>query len=457
MFEGWLGPERFKAGVRLFLDRHAWGSATADDFFRALGEAAGDSQRVLAALRGFVDQPGAPLIEATLDCTGSAASIVVEQRRFRPEGSTAGELAWTVPACFRYRVGGKDLTHCAPVDAFTRRIFLPGASSCPSWFVGNVDGAGHYVTRYWPPQLRRVAQHAASVPSLEMQVLASDTLLMARSGMLPMQSALLVADAALRHPAPMVQFQGVHMLEELADGLLRPADRTEKARIVRERVVPRARALGWAPRRSDIEDERALRPELLRFAAERPEGAELRAEALRLSLRWLEDPKAVDATVAQAALEVAGRSADAATFARLESAALATEAQRERSYLLGALVRVRDPALRIRALGLALGKSSGRERIDGRSTLTLLSRALADPETRPVAFGYVRDNVDAIEKKLPKDTMAYLFEPMGRLCTRTARDEFAATFRDRASRYMTGDLKYAQAYESIDLCVSAHR
>jgi alanyl aminopeptidase len=457
MFEGWLGPERFKAGVRAFLDRHAWGSASADDFFRALAQAAGDSQRVLAALRGFVDQPGAPLIEATLDCTGHVPAVVVEQRRFRPEGTTAQELTWTAPVCFRYPVGDKDRAHCAPVDAFTRRIFLPNAPSCPAWLVGNADGAGHYVTRYWPPQLRRIAEQSASVPSLEMQALANDTLLMARSGMLPMASALLVAEAALRHPAPMVQFQGVRMLEELPDGMLRPADRTEKARIVRERLVPRARALGWTPRRADLEDERALRPDLLRFAAERPEGAELRAEARRLALRWLEDPKAVDATVAKAALEAAGRSADAATFAQIESAALATETQRERSYLLGALVRARDPALRARALELALATSPGRERLDGRSTLTLLARALADEETRPVAFGYVRDNVAAIEKKLPKDTLPQLFEPMGRLCTEMLREEFAQTFRERAPRHMTGELRYAQALESIDLCIAARR
>ena len=54
MFEAWLGPERFRAGVGRFLERHAWGSASSDDFFRALGEAAGEAGRVVEALRGFV-------------------------------------------------------------------------------------------------------------------------------------------------------------------------------------------------------------------------------------------------------------------------------------------------------------------------------------------------------------------------------------------------------------------
>jgi alanyl aminopeptidase len=458
MFEGWLGAERFKSGVRAFLARHAWGSAGAEDFFRALGEAAGgDSQRVVAALRGFVDQPGAPLIEAIVDCTGASPSVVVEQRRFRPEGTMAPELSWTAPVCFRYEAGGKSLTHCSPVDAWTRRIALPGATSCPAWLVGNVDGAGHYVTRYWPPQLRRIAERAAGVPSLEMQALASDTLLMARSGMLPIADALMVADAALGHPAPMAQLMGVRMLEELPDAWLKPADLTNKARIVRERALPRARELGWTPRPGDSDDVRALRSELLRFVADRPEGAALRGEARALALRWIADARSVDATIAQAALNVAGRSADAAAYERLEAAALSVENQRERSYLLDALVRARDPGLRARALALALDKPGGRDRIDGRATLTLLSRALADPESRPAAFDYVRANVDALEAKMPKDTLSVLIERMGRLCSTPQRDTFGETFRSRAPRYMTGELRYAQAFESIDLCVSARR
>src|SRR6185503_16442565 len=35
MFEASLGPDKFREGVRLFMKRHAWGSATSADFFRA--------------------------------------------------------------------------------------------------------------------------------------------------------------------------------------------------------------------------------------------------------------------------------------------------------------------------------------------------------------------------------------------------------------------------------------
>ena len=456
MFEAWLGAERFRAGVRRFLERHAWGSATADDFFRALGESAGDSGRVLDAFRGFVDQPGAPLIEAIVDCTGPPA-VVVEQRRLRPEGTTATELSWTAPVCFRYRVEGQDHTHCAPVDAWTRRIPLPNARSCPAWLVGNAGGMGHYVTRYWPSQLARIAEHAREIPSFEMQALTNDTLLMANANLMPHGSALRVADAALRHPMPMVELAGVRLLEGLRDEWLGEAERAVKAQIVRERILPRARTLGWTPRPGDSHEVRTLRPALLRLAAERPEGAELRAEARAQALRWIRDTSTVDATVAPAVLIVAGRFADTATFDALEEAALAAENQRERAFLLGAMVRARDVALRGRALALTLERRDGRERIDGRAALSLLRRGLDDDESRPAAFDYVRANVDAIEKKLPKDTVASLFDAMGKGCTAAQRDAFVAMFSDRAPRYMTGPLRYEQALEAIDLCVTARR
>ena len=456
MFEAWLGPGSFRAGVRTFLERHAWGSATSEDFFRALGQAAGDAGRVVEGLRGFVDQPGAPLIETFLDCTG-APSLVVEQRRFRPEGSTGPELAWTTPACFRYRVGEEDHTHCAAVDAWTRRIALPEARSCPSWVVGNAGGMGHYVTRYWAPQLQRTLDRAAEVPSFEMQALVNDALLMAKSGMLPLSLSLRVGDAAIGHPAPMVQLAAIGLLDGVREEWLEGAEAAQKARIVRERVMPLARSLGWAPKSGEPDETRTLRAMVLPFAARRPEGAELRPEARAAAMRWVRDTTAVDATVAQAALEVAGRFADAATFEALEAAALATENHRERTLLLGALVRARDPALRSRALSLALERSGGRERLDGRAALSLLRRALADDETRPTAFDYVLAHIDAIEKKLPKDTVASLFGPMGNLCTAAQRDAFAEAFRERAPRYMTGQLQYEQAAESIDLCVSARR
>src|ERR1700742_1483801 len=61
MIAAYMGDEKFRDGVRLHLDRHAYGNATTGDFFAALADTAHDP-RILAAMKSFVDQQGVPLV-----------------------------------------------------------------------------------------------------------------------------------------------------------------------------------------------------------------------------------------------------------------------------------------------------------------------------------------------------------------------------------------------------------
>jgi alanyl aminopeptidase len=444
MFEAWMGPARFRAAVREFLARHAYGTATSADFFQALGEA--------RALETFVRQPGAPLLDVTLDCTGEPA-IAVSQRRFRPKGSTAKELQWSLPACFRYGADGKEETKCAEISSKTR-IPLP---SCPSWIVANAGGRGHYLALYEPALLKRNLEQAASVPSKEAQVLARDTLLLVDAGLAGAQEGFRVAEAALAHPSPHVRLAGLSLLQGLRDDWLTAAEKRAKSQVVTRRVMPIARELGWEPRPADSDATQALRAAVMPFVADREEGASLRAPARAIALRWIANPDSADATMAKPVVEVAARFADARTFARFERAAVAARGTRERFLVLGALARARDPELRTRALSLSLAKPDGSTLLAGRETLQVLSGALKDDESRPAAFEYVIENVDALEAKLPRDSLPILLVSMGRACTSAERKALDAAFAPRASRYMTGALRLQQALESIDLCVAAHR
>ena len=100
MFEAWLGREKFRDGVRRYMARHAWGNATAEDFFAAL---AATDDALLPALRGFVERPGVPMLDVALDCT-AAPRLELRQRRFEPAGAAAGApAALGVSRLFRNR------------------------------------------------------------------------------------------------------------------------------------------------------------------------------------------------------------------------------------------------------------------------------------------------------------------------------------------------------------------
>ena len=127
MFEGWFGPDKFREGVRGYLAKHAYGNATSDDFMRAIGESAGRGEEPLRMFRAFVEQPGVPLVDVALQCRGANAAVDTSVARFRPVGSTAGEIRWTTPVCFGLARDGKPATQCTELKNGAGHVPLAGA------------------------------------------------------------------------------------------------------------------------------------------------------------------------------------------------------------------------------------------------------------------------------------------------------------------------------------------
>ncbi len=102
MFERWVGQEKFRRGVRRYLEAHAWGSATTGDFLAAMSEEAG--AEFAPAFSTFIEQPGVPLVTMDLACEpGAAANLGILQKRYLPLGSTGkADHQWQIPLCVRY-------------------------------------------------------------------------------------------------------------------------------------------------------------------------------------------------------------------------------------------------------------------------------------------------------------------------------------------------------------------
>ena len=170
MFEQWLGPEKFRDGVRRYVAKHAWGNATADDFFAAL---AATDDAVVPAFRGFAERAGVPLLDVALDCTGDAvARACAAAVRCRWASPRAARDTWVVPGVLRRsatrRRAGRRARSCA---SETQVVPLP-ASACPQWVVANRSGIGYYLPRLSPalydalPKAERVLAAADYGPLL---------------------------------------------------------------------------------------------------------------------------------------------------------------------------------------------------------------------------------------------------------------------------------------------------
>jgi alanyl aminopeptidase len=89
------------------------------------------------------------------------------------------------------------------------------------------------------------------------------------------------------------------------------------------------------------------------------------------------------------------------------------------------------------------------------SLLLLLQGALGDDANRVPALDFLRAHFDALVAKLPQDSPGQLIVPLRNLCTPGAREAFFDLYRDRAARFQGGARRYAEALESIDLCLAA--
>ena len=91
MLEQYLGPETFRAGVRLYLRRHAYANTVTEDLWNSLADASG--QPVREIMEGWIHQGGYPAVAATVTEHG----LSVSQRHFTLDPRQADERRWAVP------------------------------------------------------------------------------------------------------------------------------------------------------------------------------------------------------------------------------------------------------------------------------------------------------------------------------------------------------------------------
>ena len=86
MFERYVGEVPFRDGIRLYMKRHAWGSATFDNLLDAIEETSGKGG-LKAAMTTFIDQAGVPhLTVEPQSCVDGNTPVKVSQKEMAATG-----------------------------------------------------------------------------------------------------------------------------------------------------------------------------------------------------------------------------------------------------------------------------------------------------------------------------------------------------------------------------------
>jgi len=141
MLRAYLGPERFWASVHRYLDDHAFGVATTDDFRQAVLEATGESLDWF--WNEWVYQAGYPQFDvaAAYDSTQHQLTLTVKQTQTDSLKADSTGFKFTVPAVFRMplevRLGtaAGDVTQRVEISAREQAVVIPNVQSAPTMVV----------------------------------------------------------------------------------------------------------------------------------------------------------------------------------------------------------------------------------------------------------------------------------------------------------------------------------
>jgi alanyl aminopeptidase len=209
--------------------------------------------------------------------------------------------------------------------------------------------------------------------------------------------------------------------------------------------APRARALGLVPRPGESDDDALQRRGILMLVG--PHDPALAAAARRLARAWLDDPRAVDASLVEPVLSVAAHAGDAALFDALLEKALEARTVAARREALVALFSFRDPVLAARAAALLRD-----ERFDARDLFPAFRASVRDRDAAQRAQQVIAEHFDALAKRASPDAPAWWPWYVEALCGEPARKDFEAFWRDRAARYPGAERNVSQVADRIGRC-----
>jgi aminopeptidase N len=347
MFEAYLGADRFRDGVRLYMKAHAYSNASSADLWRGLSQAASSDVGAVAA--AWTEQPGFPLVTAAAHCDAQGArTLRLTQQRFLVRGSDAAGLRWKVP--LQVRVGSQAQTQSVLLTADGQNL---AAGRCDEALSLNAGAVGYFRVAYDTATLAVNTQQFASLPSGDRIALLDDQWALVGAGAQELPRYLVLAEAM----GDDLNERGWNQITE-ALGTIETAERGSPGHeaftaYARTLLQPLLAKLGWTAQPGEMPGIQALRRRVIGDLGRWGDEAVI-AEARRRFAVFVVDRNTITPDDQSMILDVVAHHADAATFAQLHAVAHSARDETELRRFYTALTRVGDPALAALAMDIAL-------------------------------------------------------------------------------------------------------
>ena len=381
MTEAYVGREAFQGAVRLYLHRHAYGNATAEDFYRALADATGKPE-IVQAMKNFIDQAGVPVV--TMERVGK--TLRLRQARYTQIGSPAPpDTRWLIPLCLRQ---GTDRT-CKLLDSTPTEMPAHDGVLMP-----NAGGLGYYRFEMSPGDWDRLISTAPDLSTGEALATTDSVWASFRAGRAS-ASQLPAATLAFANnsDADAAADNGSRWEELSNSGYLSEASKADLSVLIRKAYGKKLSALGFDPRTGAYTTEDPNRSKM-RSEAVRLLATLGRSDALRKSLdmaarAYLEgDEHALDVSYLPVALEVYVQLEGPSGAARLYDRMIGSEDAPLRRAAVTALGTSDEPEI-----GALMLEKLGDSRLFDIERVQLLTDLLGRSRTRAVSLTWLESKL----------------------------------------------------------------
>ncbi|HYQ90250.1 MAG TPA: M1 family metallopeptidase [Candidatus Binatia bacterium] len=442
MFEQWLGPETFRAGVLAYLKEHAWGNAVGSDLWASLSKVSGKDAS--GAMTSFLDQGGVPLVSAEVLADGR---VKLSQQRFLGYGVTApSQQLWRIPVSLKYSDGSAVHTQSVLLTEPEMTVTHEGGKA-PRWLNLNGDAAGYYRWSVSSEMLHRLADdEGTALTQVE------------RVGYLGNVSALLDAglihgDDYMRLLAKFADDRDTEITSALEDdvNIVRRVFVTRDladpyAAYVRTTLGPALARIGMTRLPGEADGISLTRPGLLLTLGDDGKDARVLAFADSLAKQHIAAPGSVDPSLIGASLQLSALRGDEALFQDYKKRFETAQIPAERARYLGALGGFRDPKIVQEAIRYSLEGP-----LRPQELFTIPVGIAGSIEYEDVPYKWMSENFGTIASKVPPMYMVYMPDMAGG-CSLERIEAAKKFFADPTHAVSGSELELAKTADQVKDC-----
>jgi puromycin-sensitive aminopeptidase len=417
MLEKFVSENTFQKGVHQYLSAHAFGNATTEQLWQAIGDASG--KPIPKIMHGWVYQPGYPLISTQVN--GESKKLTLEQGRFYldPPKDKAPKNIWEVP------IGMRDL---AASDGSVKLLNKPEdqfeLSEAAAGLIANAGGDGFYRVKYpreilqaFQPQI----QQKMSVP--ERLGLLSDQFALTIAGKVPITDYLQLTASYKDEQDPSVmsamigQFSAIR---KVMDSSLQP----QFSGFVRDRLVPTKTRLGWQAGKDESDLVRMLRADVLKSLGTFGQDNDTIKEARERYSVYLKKPDAIDPDLIDPVIDIVAYNGGAAEYEEIKHLWKTAKTPEAEHRALMALALFRKPELIKQTLAMSLSKD-----VRTQDAPHLLSIELSNDIGKELAWNFTKTNWEKLKARFPMNMLPRIVGAAGSISTPEHEADLRAFFK----------------------------